>query len=108
MKKPTAIRLVNPGRRRSNPSGYLDELEKEYDDPVAYFKEVARRMTEEEDAEKKVTLSINMDEKLAFDSDSRKNFGYAAIVKIYHELGLDVFFRNKSRHCGFEYNTTPS
>lgn len=85
--------------------GYLDELEKQYDDPVAHFKEVARRMTEEEEARKKLTLSINMDEKLSPDSDNRKNFGYAAILKIYHELGLDVFLKNRSRHEDFSYNT---
>ncbi|MGI6451288.1 MAG: IS1634 family transposase [Desulfitobacteriia bacterium] len=85
--------------------GYLDELAKEYDDPIAHFKEVARKMTEEEKSEKKVSLSINMDEKLSVGTDNRKNFGYAAILKIYHELGLDVFFKNKSRHENFEYNT---
>ena len=85
--------------------GYLDELEKEYDDPIAHFKEVARKMTEEENSQRKLTLSINMDEKLSAGTDSRKNFGYAAILKIYHELGLDVFFKNKSRHENFEYNT---
>ena len=85
--------------------GYLDVLEKEYDDPIAHFKEVARKMTEEENSEKKLTLSINMNEKLSPGTDSRKNFGYAAILKIYHELGLDVFFKNKSRHENFEYNT---
>lgn len=78
--------------------GYLDVLEKEYDDPIAHFKKVARRMTEEEKAEKKLSLSVDMDEKLAPDTDNRKNFGYAAILKIYHELRLDVFFKNKSRH----------
>lgn len=85
--------------------GYLDVLEKEYDDPIAHFKEVARRMTEEEQAANKVTLSIDMDEKLAPGTDNRKNFGYAAILKIYHELGLDAFFNNKARHENFEYNT---
>jgi len=85
--------------------GYLDELEKIYDDPIAHFKEVARKMTEEESSQKKLTLSVNMEEKLTLGSDLRKNFGYAAILKIYHELALDVFFKNKSRHENFEYNT---
>ena len=85
--------------------GYLDVLEKEYEDPVAHFKEVARKLTEEEKIQRKMTLSINMDEKLPANFDGRKNFGYAAILKIYHELGLDVFFKNKSRHENFEYNT---
>lgn len=53
--------------------GYLDELKKEYDDPIKHFKDVARKMTEKENAEKKVTLSFNMDEQLAQDTDNRKN-----------------------------------
>ena len=85
--------------------GYLDELEKEYDDPISHFREVARKMTEQENSEKTLTLSINMEEKLSPNIDDRKNFGYAAILKIYHELELDVFFKNKSRHKGFKYNT---
>lgn len=85
--------------------GYLDVLEKQYDDPIAHFKEVARQMTEQEQALNKLTLSINMGEKLSAGADSRKNFGYAAILKVYHELGLDSFFKNRSRHESFEYNT---
>ncbi len=85
--------------------GYLDELEKEYDDPIAHFKEVARKMTEEEKKEKKLTLSINMEEELEPDSDERKNFGYAVILKIYHELGLNRFFNNKARSEDFKFNT---
>ncbi len=85
--------------------GYLDELEKKYDDPIAHFKEVARQMTEEENAEKKLTLSINMDEKLEPNTDDRKNFGYAAILKIYHELGLHRFFNNRARNEDFKFNT---
>ena len=60
--------------------GYLDELEKEYNDPIAHFKEVARKMTEEENARKKLTLSINMDEQLNLDTNNRKNLGFAAIL----------------------------
>lgn len=85
--------------------GYLDELEKEYDDPIAHFKEVARRMTEEENAKRKLTLSINMDEELSPGTDDRRNLGYAAILKIYHELRLDRFFNNKARHEPFKFNT---
>ena len=85
--------------------GYLDELEKKYDDPIAHFKEVARKMTEEDDTRKKVVLNINMDEELPKDSSSRKNLGYAAILKIYHELGLNEFFNNRARNAPFKYNT---
>jgi hypothetical protein len=85
--------------------GYLDELQKQYDDPVAHFREVARIMTEEEDAKNNLSITLNMNELLEKDTDGRKNFGYAAIVKIYHELGLNDFFNKKARHENFEFNT---
>jgi transposase len=85
--------------------GYLDELEKQYEDPIAHFKEVARKMTEEEKKKRKFTLNIDMDEELEPESDGRKNFGYAAILKVYHELGLNRFFNNKARNEDFKFNT---
>ncbi|MDD4422688.1 MAG: IS1634 family transposase [Eubacteriales bacterium] len=85
--------------------GYLDELEKEYDDPIAHFQEVARKMTEEENRKKKLNLLINMGEQLTEQTDDRKNFGYVAILKLYHELGLHRFFNNKARNEEFRFNT---
>jgi transposase len=85
--------------------GYLDELEKQYPDPITHFKELARKMTEEEKTEKRITLTISTDEVLPEDAEGSKNFGYAAILKVYHELGLDDFFKNKARHEPFKYNT---
>ena len=85
--------------------GYLDDLEKKYEDPVAHFKKVALKMTEEDNAKKKLTLKINMEEKLEEDSRGSKNMGYAAILKIYHELKLDDFFKNRARNEPFSYNT---
>jgi hypothetical protein len=85
--------------------GYLDELEKKYDDPVAHFRKIVKKMTEEDNAKKKVTLKINMDEVLPGDSNGQKNLGYAAILKIYHELELDDFFKNRARNQSFSYNT---
>jgi len=85
--------------------GYLDELEKKYKDPVSHFRQVAKKMTEEDNSRKNVTLNINMDEELVSDSSSRKNLGYAAILKIYHELCLNDFFNNRARNEPFKYNT---
>ena len=85
--------------------GYLDDLEKKYDDPIVYFKEMARKMTEEENANKKLTLTIDIDEALPEDTKGRKNLGYAAILKVFHQLRLDSFFRNKARPEPFKFNT---
>jgi len=85
--------------------GYLDTLFSQYDDPIAHFQKVAREMTLEDKEKRKMTFTIDMDEELPPNSDSRKNLGYAAILKFYYELELDRFFNNKARHQGFTYNT---
>ena len=54
--------------------GYLDELSKTYDNPIAHFKEIAKKMTEEENEKKILNLKINMGEELTKDSAGRKNF----------------------------------
>jgi transposase len=46
-----------------------------------------------------------MDEELKKDIVGRKNLGYAAILKIYHELEPNVFFNNRARNKDFKYNT---
>jgi len=85
--------------------GYLHNLQAQYPDPIAHFKEVIDQMNTEEKGNKKLTLEIDMSEKLSDDIHSRYNMGYAVIMKIYHELELDRFFNNKARHEPFEYNT---
>jgi transposase len=84
--------------------GYLDDLQKEYPDPVAHFKEVARQMTKDEKSKRGVTLNIDMNETLPEETDNRKNLGYAAILKIYYELKLDQYFNNDARNHDFKYS----
>jgi transposase len=85
--------------------GYLHELQKEFPDPIAHFKDVVAQMNVEEKAKNKLTLEIDMNEKLPDEIHARYNLGYAVIMKIYHTLELDRFFNNKARHETFEYNT---
>jgi transposase len=94
-----------PGTKHHETLGYLHELQNEYPDPVAHFKEIVAQMNAEEKGNKKLTLEIDLNEKLPDESHSRYNLGYTVIMKIYHELELDRFFNNKSRHENFEYNT---
>ena len=85
--------------------GYVHDLQKEFPDPVAHFKEVVAQMNAEEKGNKKLTLEIDLNEKLPDESHTRYNMGYAVIMKIFHELELDRFLNNKARHEAFEYNT---
>ncbi len=84
--------------------GYLDQLEKDFSDPIAHFKEIARKMTDEENNNKSIQLQINMDETLSEDDKGTKNLGYAVPLSVYHDLGIDVFLRNRSRSETFQFN----
>ena len=85
--------------------GYLDELEKDYDDPVAHFKKLAKDMEQERKEDKNINISIDMDAQLERGNKNRKNYGYIIFSKIYHELGIDVFLKNARRHKNFKFNT---
>ena len=85
--------------------GYLDELTKHYSDPVAYFKDVVKDMNRKAALEiEPVTISLNPKEHLRTGTN-RKNIGYAALCKLYYELGLDIFFYNNSRSFKSSFNT---
>jgi len=85
--------------------GYLDELKKQFDDPIAHFEKVVAQMNEEEKAnDASGSICISMNEQIDKNASSRKNFGYAAISKVYHELELDKFLVNHSRHLNLGYS----
>ncbi len=85
--------------------GYLDELEKQYENPIAFFQEKIKQMNALQAAEKyDVTLRIGSEERIQMNAVNRKNFGYAALSKIYHDLGLHTFLVNRQRHSKEEYD----
>lgn len=63
------------------------------------------QMNKDEKSSKKLTLEIDLSEKIPNETHTRYNMGYAVIMKIYHELELDRFFNNKARHEAFKFNT---
>jgi hypothetical protein len=86
--------------------GYLDELTKHYLDPVAYFRGVTAEMNKKAALERQpITISLDPKESLTENQTNRKNIGYAALSKLYYELGLDIFFYNHSRSFKSEFNT---
>jgi len=85
--------------------GYVDELDEDHEDPIAYYKALAKKMTEEEKNKRRLTLSIDMDEKLADGAIGTKNLGYALLLKIYHELEIDKFLKGKAQKENFQFNT---
>ena len=87
------------------PVGYLDVLQKQYEDPIVHFEELARQMTEEyNQSNSPIHLDISLSQSLPLGTDNRRNFGYAALSSIYHELEIDSFFQNRQRMTKAQFN----
>ena len=88
--------------------GYVDEYLDRYEDPVAYFKEVARIRTqkmEEEEAGKEIPLgSVNADEIMEENEDAMRHLGFLPLSSIYHELKIDQFLINRQRSKSMDYS----
>jgi len=86
--------------------GYLDELQKIYEDPKAHFDRVCQernRQAKMEAAE--YTIVARKDSVLPENSANRRNYGYIVILRILAELGLDRFFVNRRQRTKIEFNT---
>lgn len=85
--------------------GYIDDLQKKYDDPIEHFTQIAKQMGFERLDNKQITITIDSNSKVDRNSQNRKNFGHVVFSKVYHELQLDRFFNNKQRHENFKFNS---
>lgn len=85
--------------------GFLDELEKIYENPISHFQKRVELLNQQK-KEKQAPLNFTFydSDRLCIGDNLRKNFGYAAFSKIYHELRLDTFFNNRQRHTKESYD----
>lgn len=85
--------------------GYLEDLIKDYDDPIAHFEALAKTMTREEEIqEAPLTFSFLKNEKLEQNANSRKNLGFSILSHYYHGLELDKFMINRQRNLKINYS----
>lgn len=85
--------------------GFLDELEKQYNDPIAHFqKRVEQLKIEKLEKNAPLVFHFSPKEKLEKNATLRKNTGYAAASSIYHTLGIHTFLTNRQRHAKMGYN----
>lgn len=84
--------------------GRLDELQKQYDDPVAHFKQVAIERTAAEKEAKKTSVEINLSETMDIDEANLKNVGYGILKTLYKELEIDRFWNWKTRNLSVKYS----
>lgn len=85
--------------------GFLDELEKEYDDPITFFSDLAREITESAN-EKQLPLEFSFSPVEIIDTSSvlRKNLGFAILSHFYHKLEINKFFINRQRNLNVSYS----
>ena len=85
--------------------GYLDELEKKHDDPIAYYKDIAKKMTEEvKEASKLLTFNFTANETIDTSTVLRKNLGFSVLSYFYHKLEINKFLINRQRHLNIKYS----
>lgn len=85
--------------------GYLDELEKEFKDPIAHFKEVAKQMTKEaKEATIPLTFNFSANDTIDTSFTLRKNLGFVVLSLFYHQLKINDFFINRQRNLNIEYS----
>ena len=85
--------------------GYLDEFEKDFEDPIAHFKEVAKQMTKEaNEAARPLTFNFLANDTIDTSFTLRKNLGFSLLSFFYHKLKIDEFLINRQRNLDIEYS----
>ena len=81
--------------------GYLDELEKQFDNPIEHFKNIAKEKNTNEITEYTIK---NLNTKTIDENVNSKNLGYIVLKKIYKELQIDNFLSNEQKKLKMKYD----
>lgn len=92
-----------PKHRIIKKIGYLDELADQYDDPVTYFSNEAKKMTKLKNDESFSSISIDFNSSIDH-GNNLYNVGYLPYKYIYNELGFSQFFLNKQRRLDIMFS----
>lgn len=84
--------------------GRLDELQKQFDDPISHFKEIAEQRTAEHKAAGKTSIPIDTTQTMDCSEDNLKNVGYAVFKDLYKQLELDLFWKNIQKKTSIQYD----
>ena len=84
--------------------GYVEDLKKEYPDPIAHFEKVVADMNQERETKKNSVVYVDLTSSLSPSEQSLKNVGYGILKYIYKELQMDIFWRTKTWNLDLPYN----
>jgi transposase len=83
--------------------GYLDDLKKEFEDPISYYKKYVESLKKEFIS--KITTTFNINQYNDFDDDTF-NIGYAFLKKIFQDLNISSVLKTKQYSTDIEYSLT--
>lgn len=81
--------------------GYLDDLKKQYDDPVSHFKQIAKQRSNNEINE---LIIKNLKSKTIDSNSASKNLGYVILKKVYNELDISSILKKKQLSLNTQYS----
>lgn len=84
--------------------GRLDELKKQFDDPLSHFKKTAEQRTQEKRASRTASLNIDLAASMDTDEDNLKNVGYTVLKELYKQLELDKFWKGIQKKTSIQYD----
>ena len=80
--------------------GYLDDLKKDYADPIVHFKEITKQKNTNEITE---LVIKNINNKTIDKDIIQKNLGYSILKHIYNELDIATFLKSKQKNLKINY-----
>ena len=81
--------------------GYLDDLKKEFDDPISHYKNYVEKLKKE--FETKITTTFDISKYNDFEDDTF-NIGYSYLKKIFQELDISSILKDKQYSSKIEYS----
>lgn len=81
--------------------GYLDELEKQFDDPISHYKQEVEKLKIEFSSKRTAIFDTNLDNDF---TDDTFNIGYAYLKRIFQELNIIDVLKNKQYSTNIEYS----
>ena len=83
--------------------GYLEDI-RDVEDPIAHYTELARQMTlEANELERTATIQYKPAARMEIGTATRRNIGYLALSRLYHELGIRRFWLGRQQTVKSEY-----
>lgn len=81
--------------------GYLDDLKKQYSDPITHFKQEVEILKKQFESKITTTFDTNLDNDF---NDDTFNIGYAYLKKIFQELNIINVLKAKNASINIEYS----